>query len=349
MVWTGCPRVSRPARYLPGAERSVDHRVGRSRVSTPKLLGVLVTFRRPRDLETSLAVLSDQKHLLDRLVVVDNDPTPLGEQIVAAADGAAAEVVYLPMMENAGFPGGLAAGIETLLAAAADSDWIVVLDDDDPPDSFTVLGELLNFAEQAVAADPHTAAVGLRGARFDRRRGLLRRVSTSDLEGHVPVDCIAGNALPLYRASALRRAGSFLGPLFFSHEELEIGLRLEAAGFALYADGVQWRRRRTANDRPDVADESRWELLHPNWRSYYSLRNTVFVLRQHGRRGTALKVGVVRGLLKPMLHLPVHPSAALRALRINRRAFLDGWRERLGRRMEPDVSVPRPKRTVTTA
>ena len=316
-------------------------------VSTPKLLGVLVTFRRPRDLEGSLSILSDQRHRLDKLVVVDNDPTPLGEQIVRSAGGAATEVVYMPMAENAGFPGGLAAGIETLLAGAADPDWIVVLDDDDPPDSSTVLGELLSFAEEAVARDPRTAAVGLRGARFDRRRGLLRRVPTAELEGHVPVDCIAGNAVPMYRAGALRQAGSFLGSLFFSHEELEIGLRLEAAGFALYADGAAWRQRRMRNQRPDVIAESRWDLLQPNWRTYYSLRNTMFVLRQHGRPVTALRVGFARGLLKPLLHLPAHPSKALRALRINGRAFQDGWRERLGRRMEPDVS-PRPKRTVTT-
>jgi GT2 family glycosyltransferase len=314
-----------------------------------RLFGVLVTYLRPRDLERTLAVLSGQVRVLDELVVVDNGPTAETEGIVRGAVGAASKITYVAMAENAGFPGALAAGIEGLLEGATDDDWIAVLDDDDPPDRDDAFADLMTFAEAMVVRDPRTAAVGLRGARFDWRRGLLTRVSTHELDDAVLVDCIAGNALPFYRVGAIRAVGTFWPPLFFSHEELELGLRLERAGYVLYAHGVRWKERRTAASRPDVVAEERWRLLQPNWRSYYSLRNAIFILRTNDRRGVALRVSVTRGILKPLTHLPVAPRMAVRALVLNMRACGDAWRGRLGRRVEPKTWQPRPKRVATAA
>lgn len=318
-------------------------------MNEPRLLGVLVTFRRPADLERTLEMLAHQERILDRLVVVDNDAAEAVEAIVASASGAAKAVEYLPMAENAGFPGGLAAGISALLDGADDRDWVVVLDDDDPPYAGEAFSELLRFAEQMIARDPRTAAVGIRGARFDARRAVLTRIPTRELDVAVPVDCIAGNALPLYRAQAIRRAGSFLPELFFSHEELELGLRLQRGGYTLYAHGELWRQRRKSKARPDDIPERRWRLYPPNWRSYYSLRNTIFILRSLGRSGTALRITIGRGLLKPLVNVPFGPRAALRAIGLNARACADAWRGRLGRTVEPNVLLERPNRVVAAA
>jgi GT2 family glycosyltransferase len=314
-------------------------------LSEPRLLGVLVTYRRPKDLERSLGLLAAQDRLLDRLVVVDNDPTPETEAIVGSARGASREpAAYLPMPENVGFPGGLAAGIDRLFESASDGDWAIVLDDDDPPEELDLFGDLLHFAEEMVARDSRTAAVGMRGARFDTRRGLLVRVPTREIEDVVRVDYIAGNALPLYRVGALRDAGTFSPPLFFSHEELDIGLRLQRKGYALYAHGARWRARRGATARPDVIKEEHWRVLTPNWRSYYSLRNAIYIMRANGRRAAALRITFSRGLIKPLMNLPVAPRTASRALALNARACADAWRGKLGRRVEPDVAQPRPKK-----
>jgi GT2 family glycosyltransferase len=320
-------------------------------VSRPELFGVLVTFRRPKDLERSLGRLASQDRRLDRLVVVDNDPTPETEAIVLAAGGSSHRPpTYLGMRENVGFPGGLSAGMALLLEDADDRDWIVVLDDDDPPDADDALGELMRFAEETHSRDARTASVGLRGACFDRRRGLLRRVPTREItDAAVRVDYIAGNALPLYRVAPLRDAGTFAGPLFFSHEELELGLRLQRSGYVLYCHGERWRARRKDNARPDVLAEERWRLLPPTWRTYYSLRNTIHILRSNGRRGAAVRISISRGVLKPIANLPVAPRVATRALRLNGRAVIDAWRGRLGRRVEPDVAQPRSKRIPAVA
>ncbi len=313
-------------------------------MSETRLFGVLVTYRRPRDLERTLGALAKQDRPLDALVVVDNDPGPESEEIVLRHGAAASSVRYLPMRENAGYPGGLAAGTDALMAEAADGDWVAVLDDDDPPDGDAVFGDLMGFAAEATARDPRTAAVGLRGARFDARRGLLTRVPTREIGFAVPVDCIAGNAIPVYLVGALRRVGTFSAPLFFSHEELELGLRLERGGYALYADGTQWAARRRRNDRPDDLPEERRQILEPNWRSYYSLRNAIYILRANGRRSSALRVSLGRGFGKPLLNLPVAPRKAVRALSLNARACADAWRGKLGRRVEPTTG-PRPKRS----
>jgi GT2 family glycosyltransferase len=320
-------------------------------VSSPRLLGVLVTYRRPKDLELSLRRLASQDRRLDRLVVVDNDPTPETRAIVDGAGGASRRpATHLPMPENVGFPAGLAAGIALLMEDADDRDWVVVLDDDDPPDADDALDDLLRFADETHARDDRTAGVGLRGARFDPRRGLLLRVPTREItEAAVRVDYIAGNALPLYRVAALRDSGTFAGPLFFSHEELELGLRLQRSGYVLYCHGERWRARRVENARPDVLVEERWRLLLPTWRSYYSLRNTIHILRSNGRRGAAIRISISRGFLKPIANLPVAPRVASRALRLNGRAVADAWRGRLGRRVEPDVAQPRSKRISAVA
>jgi GT2 family glycosyltransferase len=309
----------------------------------PRLLGVLVTYRRPRDLERTLMVLASQDRRLDRLVVVDNLPTVETEGIVRSATDAAGAVDYLPMGENLGFPGGLATGMAALLPSAEDRDWIVVLDDDDPPEGDEVFGSLLGFGEQTLLGEPRTAAVGLRGARFDWSRGLLERVRTSDIQAAVPVDCIAGNAIPMYRVGALRAVGTFTPELFFSHEELDLGLRLEHAGYHLYAHGAAWKQRRQRKARPDDLAEERWRVA-PNWRSYYSLRNSIYILRTNGRRGSAMRISVSRGFLKPLVNLPLAPRKAIQALRLNARACADAWRGRLGRRVEPDPAQPRPKK-----
>lgn len=313
-------------------------------MSEPRLLGVLVTYRRPEDLRRSLARLARQSRRLERLVIVDNAPTAETEAIAGSDAAAADTVTYLPMIENIGFPGGLAAGMTSLLEHADDRDWIVVLDDDDPPEDDDELAELFRFAEETRIREPRTAAIGLRGARFDARRGLLLRVPTREItEPAVPVDCIAGNALPLYRVGAIRDAGTFAPSLFFSHEELELGLRLQRAGYLLFCHGARWRARREGNARPDVLAEDRWRILQPNWRSYYSLRNTIYILRSNGSRGAALRISISRGFLKPLAHLPVAPRMASKSLRLNGRACIDAWRGRLGRRVEPDMK-PRPKR-----
>ena len=95
--------------------------------------GVLITFRRPDALTEHLRILESQTAPLSTLLVVDNDDDPAIREIVSQHPGAAGRVEYLGVDGNPGPAGGIAAGIETTLAAHGDDEWIVLLDDDDPP------------------------------------------------------------------------------------------------------------------------------------------------------------------------------------------------------------------------
>lgn len=299
------------------------------------LWGVLVTFRRPEALAITLGRLSEQDRPLDHLVVVDNAPTSESRAAIGGAETAAGSVEHLEMPENLGFTGGVAAGMRRVLELGDDRDWIVVLDDDDPVPYPTAFSELERFAEQMLSRDPATAGVGISGGRFDWKRGRIRRVRDEELHGPVAVDHVAGNQLPFYRVSAVRAAGTFHAPLFFGLSEIEYGLRLTRAGFSFYAHGDLWRRRREETGRLALDLRPGWRLAPMNWRRYYVLRNSVYMLRRFDHTATAARVTLIN-LAKPLVNLPLEPKLAAQHLAINLRACRDGWAGRMGRRVEPD-------------
>jgi glycosyltransferase involved in cell wall biosynthesis len=271
-------------------------------------------------------------------VVVDNAPSPESRASVAGAAGIAAAVDHLEMPENLGFTGGVAAGMRHVLELAEDRDWIVVLDDDDPVPYPTVFGELERFAERMLAQDSRTAGVGISGGRFDWRRGRIRRVPDRELHGSVAVDHVAGNQVPFYLVSAVRDAGTFHAPLFFGLSEIEFGLRVSRAGYHFYAHGDLWRLRREAAGRMGVDATPGRSLAPMNWRRYYVLRNSIYMLKRFGHPWTAARVTLVN-LAKPVVNLPLHPRLAATHLGVNLRACRDGWFGRMGRRLEPDADA----------
>jgi hypothetical protein len=78
-----------------------------------------------------------------------------------------------------------------------------------------------------------------------------------------------------------------------------------------------------------------------NWREYYSLRNAIYILRDHGKLLSALRLSVI-GAAKPVLNLPVAPRRAWQQLRLRWKAIVDGWLGRMGRRVEPEPWGRRP-------
>lgn len=304
-------------------------------MSEPRLFGVLVTFRRPVALGETLRRLTEQDRRLDQLVVVDNDPSAESRSAVAGAGPIAGSVEHLEMPENVGFTGGVAAGMRWVLERADDRDWIVVLDDDDPVPYPIVFSELGRFGAEMLQRDPKTAGVGMSGGRFDWRRGRIRRVADRELGGPVRVDHVAGNQVPLYLVGAVRDGGTFHAPLFFGLSEIEFGLRLTRQGFSFYAHGDLWRRLREKANRMNLDDRPSWRLAPMNWRRYYVLRNSIYMLRRFEHPWTAVRVATVN-IAKPVVNLPVQPRLAMQHLRTNLRACRDGWVGRMGRQVEPD-------------
>jgi len=307
----------------------------------PRFFGVLVTFNRPAELAVTLDRLRSQTRQLDRLLVVDNSSSPATRSAVDGQDA-----VYIDAGDNLGPAGGYALGMTKLLETAADDDWIFLFDDDDPPFFDDAIENASRFAQAMATASPAVGAVGISGGRFDLKTGRVIRIGDAEIQGTVAVDHITGGGLPAYRVGAVRDVGVFLSKLFFGFEELEYGLRLTKLGHALLADGEQWERRKTVKRKlgllpSEQASEARssntnLKVAEPSWRRYYSLRNLIFVLRLHHASGTAMRVAVTRGILKPLANLVTSPRLAWANLRFNWKAIRDGWQGRMGRTMTPE-------------
>lgn len=304
----------------------------------PSLFALIPTYRRPRELADSLARVVKQSRPPDEIVVVDNDAS--GEGARGAVERFPDEwpVTYVESPENLGFAGGVALGMETILPGAAPDDWIVVLDDDDPLPSDTLFSDLERFAHEMIRKDPRTACVGLVGAKFDWKRGGLIRVPDRDLRGPVPVDFIGGNHFPIYSVRAIRDVGTFSREIFFGLSEVEHGLRLRRAGYSVYAHGDLWLDRRAQEERLGLDMRPSTRIAELNWRRYYSLRNSIYILRSHGRWTSAVRVTAIKGLAKPLANLFTSPTGAAQHLKMNARACYDGWTGRMGRRLDPDGS-----------
>lgn len=307
--------------------------------SDARLHGILVTFRRPEALETMLERLAAQDRPIDHLVIVDNEPDERNHSLVASYMDRGFSATYVASPDNGGPAGGIRMGMERVLAFAGPEDWVLLLDDDDPPWEPTWVGELWAFARSLLEVDPAVGGVGTGGARFDRKRGRLHRVADRELEGAVPVDVIGGNQFPLYRLEAVREVGPFRSELFFGFDDLEFGLRLGAAGRAMYMLARIKLDKRRRLGRLGLARRPSRTVGPVQWRSYYSLRNLIWICRSQGWWGAALRVTFEQGLMKPMVNMVREPLQSWRALRLHARACADAWRGRLGRTLDPAIQL----------
>lgn len=306
--------------------------------------GVLVWFRSPAVLDEAVSLIEKLSQPFDTLTVVDTrgDRADVARPLL---DRIGTSVEYVVAGSNVGPAGGFALGTAPLIDGAyADDDWVVMLDDGETR-FFTDdrLDRVRTFAESAAERDPLVGCVGRRGARLSRRMGVFVAIGEDEFDSiELDVDMVANGQLPFYRLSALRQAGTFRPDMFFGFEELELGLRLRAAGRRVVAmphfakDSYRSLVTR-ATDAPRPGSEVKW-------RRYYGRRNLLVILRVNRFR-TAL---VFQTLLVPIIMfvrlLRWRPKDALADLGITFRATVDAYRLRLGRTVEPDVMAYGPER-----
>jgi hypothetical protein len=134
----------------------------------------------------------------------------------------------------------------------------------------------------------------------------------------------------MFPVRVVRTAGTYLAQLVFGWADLEFGLRLRTNGFHLYVASDLWRRHASTMVHPPERERRHFRLGPADVRRYYTVRNMMFVLREYGALGSRLRYGAVVGIAKPLANLPVAPASALRHLRLNARAIVDGLGGKLG-------------------
>lgn len=306
----------------------------RSNTDPIRLYCIIVTYRRPVAFQKALDFALTQERPPDEVIVVDNEGSDLITSIVDRAQAQGLPVRLIQPGDNLGPAGGTAVAMERILLDAEVDDWITRIDDDNEVDDRDIFGRLLEFAVEQHRIDPLVAAVGAVGSRYDWRRGRLIRIDDSEIDaGPVDVDYVPTNLYPAFSVAAVRDVGVFDRKLFYGSSEVEYGLRLRRAGYRLLADPVLWRR---LGRRWEHTAGARRTLRPFSWRRYYSLRNQIHILIEYGHPWTAVKVGTVRGFLKPLANVPFSPRLALTHLKWSSRAVFDGWRGRMGRTYDPE-------------
>lgn len=296
----------------------------------PALHAVLVTYRRPDELARSIRSLTEQTLPVASLVVVDNDGGA-ADWLDKVRDELPFPLESLVPKENVGPAGGFAHGVDVLLRREGAEDWVVLLDDDDPLPSSRLLEDLVLRRDALLSTGVRIGGIGGKGARFDLRWGRTRPVPKSAV-GVYEVDHLHGGYAPIYRLAALRDAGNFRQELFWGFEELDVGLRLNDAGWRLFvdADVLRWlpptEKLRATSGRPRLLVS-----VDSFERRYYAHRNLDFIAWE---RSSALRLRAalaLRQVGKPVVNMLVRPRVAAPLLRWNLRARRDARHGNLGR------------------
>ena len=309
-------------------------------IPSPGLHAVLVTFRREDSLGQTLRDNLRAEQRFASFYVIDNGNRSNTRKIVCRlrSEFPDAPIEYVPSHENLGPAGGWAMGMELISRSAPDHDWILTLDDNNPPQSSDEIRKVFETAKSFRDQERQLGGVGIVGARFNWKTGLIERVPDSELVGAVPVDYLGGGHICMYSVSAIRKVGAFDPALFFGGVEVEFGLRLRQHGYSLIAHGELWHRRRDDAGRLNVISRpSKVCLVH--WQKYYRIRNYIYMMRKFARTDLALRWAVIQCLAKPTFSFWRSPLLAWRGLRQALTASRDGFCGRMGRTFEPDTSA----------
>jgi GT2 family glycosyltransferase len=258
---------------------------------------------------------------IDDVIVVDNgSPPEVGTQLAARLEG----VTLIRTEQNLGFTGGNNRGIEHALAAGSEYVWVLNNDTVVEPDC---IGELVAVAEStdnvgAVGAKilyyDHPDRVWFAGGDVSLVRGVGVHRRESELDAHQGGDVeevgfLTGCCM-LLPAEVLRSVGGFEEDFFAYVEDVELSLRLRAAGFRLlYQPRARLHHRVPLTD-PAVApykivlrDRNRRRLARRRYRLAERIRFGLFfyptriahALRYLARRDWPRFVAIWRGMTQP--------------------------------------------------
>jgi GT2 family glycosyltransferase len=205
--------------------------------ATPSVSVVIPNYNGAAFLKTCLASLARQTRAPLEILLVDNasedDSVEVARRIIPSA-------VILGQNRNLGFAGAVNAGIR-----AARGDWIAVLNNDTE-----VTDGWLETAADALARHPEAAFIACRILEFENRNRLYSagdcflRTGVGYRRGQELRDApmyreeieifSAGGCAALYRKSVLEELQGFDSKLFAYLEDVDLGLRLQAAGYRGY-------------------------------------------------------------------------------------------------------------------
>lgn len=261
--------------------------------STKNFAAFVMTFERSHLINDTIDKLLAQSLSPEKVLIIDNSVSSKTQDFFSEYKNP--KVEYFRVGKNLGPAGAAKIGLERLTQEGYK--WIYWGDDDDPPffkDNFEVL---LNMAYTL----PDCGCVGAVGQFFNRKNGLIERVSDDVLQktGELKVDTIAGNMSKIINANVVLKNKVLPDEtLFFGMEELDYDLRMQKAGYNLYVDRSMYLRYRLQSNhlgknvkRGLKKDSNRMQ------RDYYSTRNGLYIFKKNGLM-LALLINIFRVFYK---------------------------------------------------
>jgi GT2 family glycosyltransferase len=297
---------------------------------------VVVTYNRSRLLLECLAALLTQSHPLDKIVLIDNASTDDTVQALRAHGYLNhAGIDYSRLSSNTGGAGGFYEGIRRAMELGVD--WVWIMDDDaEPhPDALERLQIGMRPGIPAVA----NLTLGNDGQPQLEHRGWLS-VCGLTARAHRPIDLASSTkqtdisfcsfvGLAIHR-TAITRIGLPKRELFIKGDDLEYCLRLSAIGPILLIPESKIRHKDGVSlgfeEKRRFGLVSQRVPLDKLWLSYFSVRNLVWLRRQHCGAPIAALYSLHQ-FLRRAVGILVFDSEWVVRLRFYYNAITDAWQD----------------------
>ena len=256
----------------------------------------IMTYKRPEIAKETIIKLFSQTVPPQKVLIIDNDQQESAKIIKEELEHF--PIDYHAVGYNSGPAGAAKAGLDILVNEGYK--WIGWIDDDDPP----VFNDTFEILLKVAITNKHCGCVGTVGQYFDRKKGLMVRVSDRELEepGILAVDNIAGGMCKIVNAEVCIKENIFPDEsLFYGFEELDFDIRLQTAGYVLLTDRLLYKKHRIHYNRLDL-NKTRGgkKEITRLWREFYSTRNSLIILCKN-KFTQALCLSFLRHLLKIFL------------------------------------------------
>lgn len=305
-----------------------------------KVAAVVVTYNRKALLRECLNALLAQTRPLDEIIVVDNASTDGTDRLIKEEFLQFSQVTYLRLPENIGGAGGFHEGMK--LAYEKGYDWIWVMDDDVIPfkDALELLFVYTHKFRALVPSVRKTEAVD----QYDERV-LGTVIAKEKVFGGTILsikdfyqETLQISAYPLLgiliERSVLKDIG-FVNPAFFSQgDDIDFTLRISRKFPILWVKNsivLHFSSNEPFYTRISFLGKTFYILRSDQlWKSYYNLRNSVYLMRSYFGFRRAL-IYALRQLPKDLIKYTIAGPHYWFALKLYVEAFFDGLYGRLGR------------------
>lgn len=294
------------------------------------LAGFIITYNRVNLLPSTVEKILAQSFPPEKLLIVDNSEGTETEEWVKT-------VPHLPLQYyrvgyNSGPAGGAAIGLQKL--AEEGYEWIYWGDDNDPPhfpNTFEVLHQLIHRNKHL-----KLGSVGAVGQYFNKRTGLFKRVTDTELQksknNTFYAGSIAGGQSKWVLGKAVLAGATTNKELFFSFEDLDFDIQLKKLGYHLLVDAHHFLEHRKLHGRLGKISKNKNSLQQGLQREYYSSRNlaTIFMANTYYMACVVLLLRQLMKLTKVLCKNPTDGKGLAKVLWLS---WLHTFSKTLGRQV----------------